>query len=409
MLGQSADVIQQHGLPTRIPYRDEKETGACELTILMPCLNEAETLALCIQNARQFLDEYGINGEVLIADNGSTDGSQQIAQECGARVTDVPARGYGNALRYGIEAAYGRYVIMGDADGSYDFMALMPFVEQLRAGYELVMGNRFAGGIEPGAMPKLHKYLGNPVLTMIGRLFFGGPCRDFHCGLRGFQREAMCDLDLRTTGMEFASEMVVKATMHNLRITEVPTTLARDGRSRPPHLRSWRDGWRHLRFLLLYSPRWLFLYPGFAAVLVGLITMTLLTVGPVRLGRIGFDIHTLLLASLLVMVGTQSMFFAILAQEFAISDGLAPPEQRFNSFFARLPLEATLVIGLILVGAGSIGILVAVLIWGSVDFGGLRVSEMMRMLVPSVTAVAVGFQLMIASFFKGILGLKVVR
>ncbi len=219
----------------------------------------------------------------------------------------------------------------------------------------------------------------------------------------------MCNLDLRTTGMEFASEMVVKATMHNLRITEVPTTLARDGRSRPPHLRSWRDGWRHLRFLLLYSPRWLFLYPGFAAVLVGLITMALLTVGPVHLGRIGFDIHTLLLASLLVMVGTQSMFFAILAQEFAISDGLAPPEQRFNSFFARLPLEATLVIGLILVGAGGAGILVAVLIWGSVDFGGLRVSEMMRVLVPAITAVAVGFQLMIASFFKGILSLKVVR
>ncbi len=409
MLGQSADVIQQHGLSTRIPYRDEEETDACELTILMPCLNEAETLALCIQNARRFLDEYGINGEVLIADNGSADGSQQIAQECGARVVDVPERGYGNALRYGIEAAYGRYVIMGDADGSYNFMALMPFVEQLRAGYELVMGNRFAGGIEPGAMPKLHKYLGNPVLTMIGRLFFGGPCRDFHCGLRGFQRDAMCDLDLRTTGMEFASEMVVKATMHNLRITEVPTALARDGRSRPPHLRSWRDGWRHLRFLLLYSPRWLFLYPGFAAVLVGIITMALLIVGPVHLGRIGFDIHTLLLASLLVMVGTQSMFFAILAQEFAISDGLVPPEQRFNSFFARLPLEATLVIGLILVGAGGIGILVAVLIWGSVDFGGLRVSEMMRMLVPSVTAVAVGFQLMIASFFKGILSLKVVR
>ena len=391
------------------PLVSDTHAGACELTILMPCLNEAETLALCIRNARRFLDEYGINGEVLIADNGSTDGSQQIAAEHGARVVHVVERGYGNALRYGIEAAYGRYVIMGDADGSYDFMALMPFVEQLRAGYELVMGNRFAGGIEPGAMPKLHKYLGNPVLTMIGRLFFGGPCRDFHCGLRGFQREAMGDLDLRTTGMEFASEMVVKATMHDLRITEVPTILARDGRSRPPHLRSWRDGWRHLRFLLLYSPRWLFLYPGVAAVLVGLITMALLIVGPVRVGRIGFDIHTLLLSSLLVMVGTQSMFFAILAQEFAISDGLVPPEQRFKSFFARLPLEATLVIGLILVGAGSIGILVAVLIWGSVDFGGLRVSAMMRMLVPSVTAVAVGFQLMIASFFKGILSLKVVR
>ncbi len=410
MLSQSPDVMQ-HEPSMRIPYRneDEAETSACELTILMPCLNEAETLALCIETARRFLDQSGVNGEVLIADNGSSDGSQRIAEECGARVVDVPARGYGNALRYGIEAAHGRYVIMGDADGSYNFMELMPFVEQLRAGFDLVMGNRFAGGIEPGAMPKLHKYLGNPVLTMIGRLFFGGPSRDFHCGLRGFRRDAMLDLDLRTTGMEFASEMVVKATMHDLRVTEVPTTLSRDGRSRPPHLRSWRDGWRHLRFLLLYSPRWLFLYPGFAAVVVGLLMMISLTIGPVRVGRIGFDIHTLLLASLLVMVGTQSMFFAILAQEFAINDGLVPPEQRFNSFFARLPLEATLLIGLVLVAAGCIGILVAVVIWGSVDFGGLRVSAMMRMLVPSITAVAVGFQLMIASFFKGILSLKVVK
>ncbi len=411
MLSQSPDVMQQHEPSIQIPYRDEDEaeTSACELTILMPCLNEAETLALCIQTARRFLDRSGVNGEVLIADNGSSDGSQRIAEECGARVVDVPARGYGNALRYGIEAAHGRYIIMGDADGSYNFMELMPFVEQLRAGFDLVMGNRFAGGIEPGAMPKLHKYLGNPVLTMIGRLFFGGPSRDFHCGLRGFRRDAMLDLDLRTTGMEFASEMVVKATMHDLRVTEVPTTLSRDGRSRPPHLRSWRDGWRHLRFLLLYSPRWLFLYPGFAAVVVGLLMMISLTIGPVRVGRIGFDIHTLLLASLLVMVGTQSMFFAILAQEFAINDGLVPPEQRFNSFFARLPLEATLLIGLVLVAAGCIGILVAVVIWGSVDFGGLRVSAMMRMLVPSITAVAVGFQWMIASFFKGILSLKVVK
>jgi glycosyltransferase involved in cell wall biosynthesis len=380
-----------------------------ELTILMPCLNEAETLALCIAEARQFLDQAHINGEVLIADNGSTDGSQQIARECGARVVDVPERGYGNALRYGIKAASGHYVIMGDADGSYNFRELTTFIKQLRGGYDLVMGNRFAGGIEPGAMPKLHKYLGNPVLTMIGRLFFGGPCRDFHCGLRGFRRDAMSELDLRTTGMEFASEMVVKATMHDLRITEVPTTLSRDGRSRPPHLRSWRDGWRHLRFLLLYSPRWLFLYPGFSAVVVGLIMMVLLTIGPVRVGKIGFDIHTLLIASLLVIVGTQSMFFAILAQEFAIADGLLPPEQRFNTFFARLPLEITLLIGLILVAAGGIGILAAVLIWGSVDFGGLRINSVMRMLVPSITAIAVGFQLITASFFKGILSLKVVK
>ncbi len=406
---QSPQMTQTYAPLLQPPAQEAVEPGRCELTILMPCLNEAETLALCIQSARRFLDHSGIDGEVLIADNGSTDGSQQIAEECGARVTDVPERGYGNALRHGITAARGRYVIMGDADGSYDFEALMPFVEHLRAGYDLVMGNRFAGGIEPGAMPKLHKYLGNPVLTMIGRLFFGGPSRDFHCGLRGFRRDAMIELDLRTTGMEFASEMVVKSTMHNQRITEVPTTLSRDGRSRPPHLRSWRDGWRHLRFLLLYSPRWLFLYPGIAAVVVGLIVMVLLTIGPVRVGRIGFDVHTLLLASLLVMIGAQSMFVAILAQEFAINEGLLPPEQRFHSFFARLPIETTLIIGGLLVAAGSLGILVAVVIWGAVDFGGLRVGAVMRMLVPSVTAVAVGFQLMVASFFKGVLGLKVAK
>ena len=233
-----------------------------ELSIVMPCLNEAETLATCIRKAQSFLSGAGIAGEVVIADNGSTDGSPGIAASLGARVVNVEAKGYGSALRGGIEAARGRFVIMGDADDSYDFAALTPFVERLRAGDQLVMGNRFRGGIAPGAMPSLHRYLGNPVLTSIGRLFFGSPCGDFHCGLRGFEREAILGLGLRTTGMEFASEMVVRATLDELRIVEVPTTLSKDGRNRPPHLRSWRDGWRHLRFLLMYSPRWLFLYPG---------------------------------------------------------------------------------------------------------------------------------------------------
>src|ERR1051325_447175 len=235
-----------------------------EVSVVMPCLNEAETLQVCIEKAQASLRELGVAGEVIVADNGSTDGSQEIAERLGARVIPVAAKGYGNALMGGILAARGTYVIMGDADDSYDFANLRPFLDKLRQGCDLVMGNRFQGGIKPGAMPPLHKYLGNPILTGIGRLLFHSPCGDFHCGLRGFDKEAVGGMELRTTGMEFASEMVVKATLHGMRITEVPTTLSPDGRSRPPHLRSWRDGWRHLRFLLLYSPRWLFLYPGAA-------------------------------------------------------------------------------------------------------------------------------------------------
>src|SRR4026208_2626990 len=241
-----------------------------ELSILMPCLNEAETLATCIKKAQKALESLNVRGEVVIADNGSTDGSPEIAASLGARVVHVAEKGYGSALLGGLNAARGKYIIMGDADDSYDFTNLGPFLEKLRAGYDLVMGNRFKGGIAPPAMPPLHKYLGNPVLTGIGRLFFRSPCGDFHCGLRGFKKEAVMNLDLRTTGMEFASEMVVKATLHKMRITEVPTTLSPDGRSRAPHLRSWRDGWRHLRFLFLYSPRWLFLYPGLLLILIGL-------------------------------------------------------------------------------------------------------------------------------------------
>ncbi|MTA42772.1 MAG: glycosyltransferase, partial [Actinobacteria bacterium] len=255
-----------------------------ELSVVLPCLNEAETLAVCIRKARASMNELGIDGEVVIADNGSTDGSQDIARSEGARVVDVPTRGYGAALIAGITDAKGTFVIMGDADDSYDLSNLGPFVEALRGGAELVMGNRFAGGIAPGAMPALHRYLGNPVLTAVGRVLFRSPVKDFHCGLRGFRRDAILELDLRTTGMEFASEMVVKATLNKLTIVEVPTTLSPDGRSRPPHLRTWRDGWRHLRFLLLYSPKWLFLYPGIVVFLLGLILGGALLRGPINVG-----------------------------------------------------------------------------------------------------------------------------
>ncbi|HEY9721799.1 MAG TPA: glycosyltransferase family 2 protein, partial [Oscillatoriaceae cyanobacterium] len=292
-----------------LEIRQAVPSTALELSILMPCLNEAETLAICIQKAQAFLRESGVEGEVLIADNGSTDGSQAIASALGARVIHVPERGYGAALLEGIRQAYGRYVVMGDADDSYDFSSLGAFLVRLREGHQLVMGNRFQGGIAPGAMPPLHRYLGNPVLTGIGKLFFGSPCGDFHCGLRAFDRAAIEGLQLRTLGMEFASEMVVKATLHGLRIAEVPTRLAKDGRSRPPHLRSWRDGWRHLRFLLMYSPRWLFFYPGASLVLLGLFLMALVLPGPRHVGMATLDVHTLYVAAGMVLLGVQTLTF----------------------------------------------------------------------------------------------------
>ena len=267
----------------------------------------------------------GFEGEVIVADNGSTDGSRELARAAGARVVPVEAKGYGSALMGGILAARGKYVVMGDADDSYDFSHVPRFLEKLRAGYDLVMGNRFLGGIQPGAMPALHRYLGNPVLSGIGRLFFHSPCGDFHCGLRGFSKEAIERLDLRTTGMEFASEMVVKATLHGLRIGEVPTTLSPDGRSRPPHLRSWRDGWRHLRFLLLYSPRWLFFYPGLThCCSTGLTIILWLLPGPRRVGPVVLDVHTMLGGAALVLIGFQSVAFAVLAKVFAVNSGLMP-------------------------------------------------------------------------------------
>lgn len=382
------------------------EQASLELSIVMPCLNEAETLETCIRKAQQSLQSLDIAGEVIIADNGSTDGSQAIATRLGARVVDVKEKGYGSALMGGISAARGKYVIMGDADDSYDFTNLGPFVDKLRQGYDLVMGNRFKGGIKPGAMPKLHRYLGNPVLTAIGRLFFRSPCGDFHCGLRGFSRDAIMNLDLRTTGMEFASEMVVKATLRKMRMNEVPTTLSPDGRSRPPHLRSWRDGWRHLRFLLLYSPRWLFLIPGLLLIIAGLISGGWLMRGPIFIGNVGFDAQTLLYAAVAIIIGFQAIIFAIFTKAFAISEGLLPEDERLNKVFARINLEVGLIVGVVLIFLGLGGSVYAVRFWEENSFGALEPSKTLRIIIPSITALTLGCQIVLSSFFLSVLGLK---
>ena len=380
--------------------------GPCELTILMPCLNEAETLAICIAKARGYLAASGVSGEVLIADNGSTDGSQAIALAAGARVVPIAEKGYGSALLGGIQAAAGRYVIMGDSDDSYDFSDLDAFMAKLRDGYALVMGNRFKGGIKPGAMPKLHRYLGNPVLTTIGRIFFHSPCGDFHCGLRGFEREAILSLDLQAPGMEFASEMVVKATIHGLNIAEVPTTLWPDGRSRPPHLRSWRDGWRHLRFLLLFSPRWLFLYPGLGLLLTGLAAMAWLLPGPRAVAGIVFDIHTLFYASLAVVVGFHSALFYLFARLYGMREGLAPPDARFLALTRRLTLEAGLLTGLGLLVVGLVLAVLAVSAWTHTAFGVLSPERAMRLVIPSGTCILLAFQTAYGAFFLSVLEIR---
>lgn len=391
------------------PQATETKGASLELTILMPCLNEAETLGTCVRKALDYLARSGVAGEVLVADNGSTDGSQAIAEGLGARVVPVAERGYGAALIAGIRAARGRYVIMGDSDDSYDFTALDPFVAKLREGCELVMGNRFKGGIKPGAMPPLHRYLGNPVLSTIGRLFFGSPVGDFHCGLRGFNREAMLALDLRAPGMEFASEMVVKATVQGLRIAEVPTTLSPDGRSRPPHLRSWRDGWRHLRFLLVFCPRWLFLYPGAALFLAGATVMALLLPGPLHLGRLTFDVHTLLYASGATVMGFQAVQFWVFARTYGALEGVVPESPMLAALLARFGLEPALIVAglLVLLGFG-IGVL-ALAAWGAESFGPISGMTTMRLAIASVTAMLLGLQLAFGGFFVALLGMMRAR
>jgi glycosyltransferase involved in cell wall biosynthesis len=379
---------------------------SCELSIVMPCLNEAETLAVCIEKALGYLREAGVDGEVVVADNGSTDGSPDIAARAGARVVHVSVKGYGSALRAGIEASGGRYIIMGDADDSYDFTRLGPFVERLREGYDLVMGNRFAGGILPGAMPPLHRYLGNPVLTWVGRLFFRSPLRDFHCGLRGFSREAVGKLDLRTTGMEFSSEMVVKASLFGLRVAEVPVTLSPDGRSRPPHLRSWRDGWRHLRFLLLYSPRWLFLIPGLLMMLLGSLLTLWLLPGPRSVGSVTFDIHTLLYAVMVIVLGFQTVMFAVFSKIFAVSEGLLPEDETLNRMFRYVTLETGLAAGGGLALLGLVSTVYLVARWSMLDFGPLDPVVTFRLVIPAVLLLILGCQLILGSFFLSILGLR---
>jgi glycosyltransferase involved in cell wall biosynthesis len=377
-----------------------------EVSIVMPCLNEEESIRQCIQMAQEGLERAGASGEIVIADNGSTDGSQEIARGLGARVVDVPAKGYGAALMGGFEAARGRYVIMGDADGSYDFGHIEAFLERLRAGDELVMGNRFRGGIEEGAMPFLHRYLGNPVLSFIGRLLFPSGIGDFHCGLRGFRREILPSLDLRSPGMEFASEMVVKATLSELKISEVPTTLSHDLRSRPPHLRTWRDGWRHLRFLLLFSPRWLFFYPGLALMAIGLVAMIALLPGELRLLGIGFDVHTMVYASAMVVVGYQAMLFAVFARFYAIASGFLPGKPWIEDLNRRLSLEAGALVGLGLIVAGLAMSVVALFVWGDTGFAELDYRETLRLVVPASTMLILGVQTVLASFFISILGIR---
>ncbi len=385
---------------------DSRNPQPIEISVVLPCLNESETVGRCVSKALATLRAGDLGGEVIVADNGSTDGSIEIAQSAGARVVHVEQRGYGCALRGGIQAARGTYVVMGDSDDSYDFGHIPRFLEQLRSGADLVMGNRFRGGIQKGAMPFLHRYLGNPVLTGLGRLFFHSPSRDFQCGLRAFRKDSYERMQIRSTGMEFASEMVVKASLLHMEVCEVPTTLAPDGRSHPPHLRTWHDGWRFLRFLLMYSPRWLFLYPGLFFVLLGLAVGLWLLPGPRRIGTVVFDVHTLLYAFGSMLVGFQLLAFAVLAKVFAITEGLLPEDPRFNRLFDYIRLETGLLVGGALVLFGMAGSVFALSSWAQASFGPLDSEKMLRIVMPSVFALTLGAQVIFSSFLLSILGLR---
>ena len=378
---------------------------AIEVSIVMPCLNEAETLATCIRKAQSAIEHGRLKAEIVVADNGSTDGSALIARELGARVVDVPRKGYGSALQGGIAAARGKFVVMGDADDSYDFAAIAPLIEKLRDGCDLVMGNRFTGGIQVGAMTWSHRWVGNPALSGLSRLFFRTPVGDMHCGLRAFRKEAIDSLRLRATGMEFASEMVIKASLRGMKIAEVPVTLRPDGRSRPPHLRTWRDGWRHLRFMLLFSPRWLFLYPGVALFGSGIVIGALLETGPKRIGSVTFDIHTLLLAGFACLIGFQLVVFAVFTKVFAMERGFHPPSARYYAMFDYIKLETGLAAGGLMVLAGLAGTVIAVLSWGAVGFGNLDPRLTMREIIPAAVLLTLGVQTVFASFFLSILGM----
>jgi glycosyltransferase involved in cell wall biosynthesis len=370
----------------------------------MPCLDEAETVEGCVQTATGFLERAGIDGEVVVADNGSTDGSVELASAAGARVVPVERRGYGAALQGGIAAAAGTFVVMGDADASYDFSRLEPFLDELRSGADLVIGNRFAGGIEPGAMPFLHRYLGNPVLSWVGRLLFRVPVKDFHCGLRGFRRDAIAGLGLRTDGMEYASEMVVRASLAGLDIREVPTPLRPDGRARRPHLRTWHDGWRHLRFLLLYSPRWLFLIPGLVMLIAGLVATALLVAGPVTVGDVSFDVGALVYAAALTIIGFQAVLFAVFTKVYAVARGFLPPDGRIERLAERFRLERGLLVGAIVLLAGLVGAVGSLVRWSSEGWGDLDPGQQLRVVVPAALGLVLGSTIVLSSFFLSILG-----
>lgn len=377
-----------------------------ELTILMPCLNEAKTIGNCIQQAQKFLGDYKIQGEILIADNGSKDGSDQIAQTLGARIVKIKEKGYGNAIRGGITVARGKYIIIGDADESYDFYHLMPFLNKLREGNDLAMGNRFKGGIEPGAMPPLHQYLGNPILSGIGKLFFKTPINDFHCGLRGFSKESALKMDLHSSGMEFASEMVIKASLLKMNICEIPTTLSPDGRDRPPHLQTWRDGWRHLRFMLIYSPRWLFLYPGIFMMLIGLILSTWTFFSPITINSVEFDIHSLLYFNAIILIGFNMVLFSIQSRYYGHRVGLLPKSEKISKFVNHFTLERGLFLGIILIFLGFSMALWAFSIWAQSQFGNINPRSTMRIAIPSISIILMGTQTIFSSFFISILGIK---
>jgi len=377
-----------------------------ELTIVMPCLNEAKAVGRCVAKARRFLEEQGVCGEVVVADNGSTDGSREIALAEGARVVEVPLPGYGVALHHGVLAANGRYIIMGDSDDSYDFSRLGGLLEALRKGGDLVMGNRFRGGIRPGAMPWKNRYIGNPVLSLIGRVFFRASVADFHCGLRGVSRAAYERMGLVTAGMEYASEMVIKATLFGMRIVEVPVTLDKDLRDRPPHLRPWRDGWRHLRFMLLYSPRWLFFYPGLLLMMVGGLLGARLVAGPLIVGPLFLDVHTLLYAASAVLLGFQLVAFSFFARIFSVSEGLAPEDPQLTRLFRFFTLEVGLIVGVVMALAGLGGSIATVFYWRGTHYGQLDPSVTFRAAIPSMTALTLGCQIVFSSFFLSVLGLR---
>jgi len=385
-------------------------SGSLELSILMPCLNEAETIETCIRKAKDFLVRCAVSGEVLVADNGSTDGSVGLAEGLGARVVHVAERGYGAALSAGISAACGTYVIMADADDSYDFANLSSFLEKLRTGYDLVMGNRFRGGIEPHAMPLLHRYLGNPVLSFLGRLFFQIPVGDFHCGIRGFRRRAILDLGLRTTGMEFASEMIVRSGLARLSIAEVPTTLKPDGRSRAPHLKTWRDGWRHLKFLLMLSPKWLFLFPGVLLSGFGLLLCAALMGGPVWISSgIVLDLKSFLAGCLFAIMGIQLLTFGALARYYATVKGILPPGPRSNRLVTWCKTDNVVLVALAIVVIGGSLFGVAFYQWARVDFGTLTNPLVPRLVVAGLSAVAVGIQMGFAGFLFSIFDIEISR